>query len=400
MNKKAVITYTVLCIALTANAVLPVTDYGLTIQSEINHIQSFAKQVLQYEQELQIQINTLNTYEQEVLQVVAMGNPMTYISPIVGDVQQVVGGLATTERTLVGQYQQLESLASPQTYLNTLNSVMGQFQLPQWTGNVSTLGVVTTPFGPNFQFQASQYTVAVQTQRLIQSIEVQKNGIEALIKTLTSEVSTGATTSQVQKLHASISALQVTLASLNNRETQLRAQAAMFNQQVGAAQALYKTASAEQMAATFQQAQENGISATGGVIQGNATEFGAVDDPNPATNPLGINGGGDPGLTSGNWYTGASGANIGSTNSTGVSLPAATEIAQFGSTAAAQGQMVTVTDPSTGTSVSAPIVDIGPGAAAVAKGAVVDLTYGTARQLGMAVNGSMPVQVSFPTKVN
>lgn len=399
--KKTVAIVLVLALgSVNTRAVIPVTDYSLILQSEVNWVQSFAKQVLEYEQLIQIQINSLNTYEQTALQVIAMGNPSTYISPIVNDVDQVVGSLAETERSLVVQYEQFQSLTSPGTYKNTLNNVLSQFSLPQWEGNVSTLGVVTVPFGPNYQFQAAQFAAQARTQKLIQSIEVQKARLEAAIKTLSSQASSATTNSQSQKLQNSILVLQASLASLNAREDQLRAQAIMFGQQMTSGQALYKTAQAEQMAAGFIQAQESGIQALNeGVISGNATEFGAVDDPNPKTNPLGIDGGADPG-NGGNWYTGSGGANIGSTSSVGVSLPSSTEIAQYGSTSAAMGQMVTVTDPSTGHSVTAPIVDVGPGAAAVAKGAVVDLTYGTARQLGMKTGGSMSVQVSFPSKVS
>jgi hypothetical protein len=130
-------------------------------------------------------------------------------------------------------------------------------------------------------------------------------------------------------------------------------------------------------------------------IQTMASEFGAVDDPNPATNPLGINGGGDPGNGGGvnGWATGAGGQNIGSVNSTGISLPAATEIAIYGSTQAAQNQPVQVTDLDTGNSVTTTIVDVGPGASRVAAGYGADLTYGTARALGAPVNGGANVQV-------
>ena len=61
-----------------------------------------------------------------------------------------------------------------------------------------------------------------------------------------------------------------------------------------------------------------------------SSEFGYVDDPNGA-----YHGNGDPGTT-GNFYTGAGGQYIGGMNSTGISLPAATEIAIYGSTQAAQ----------------------------------------------------------------
>jgi hypothetical protein len=71
-----------------------------------------------------------------------------------------------------------------------------------------------------------------------------------------------------------------------------------------------------------------------------SSEFGYVDNP-------AIGGSGDPGTT-GNWYTGAGGQYIGGQDSTGISLPAATEIAIYGSTQAAQNQEVQVIDLTTG----------------------------------------------------
>jgi hypothetical protein len=116
-----------------------------------------------------------------------------------------------------------------------------------------------------------------------------------------------------------------------------------------------------------------------------SSEFGYVDDPAHG-------GSGDPGTT-GNWYTGAGGQWIGGQDSNGISLPAATEIAIYGSTQAAQNQPVQVVDTTTGNSVVTTIVDVGPGSAAISRGVGVDLTWGTARALGAPVNGSNSMQV-------
>jgi hypothetical protein len=124
---------------------------------------------------------------------------------------------------------------------------------------------------------------------------------------------------------------------------------------------------------------------SGAAITTMASEFGYVDNP-------AIAGSGDPGTT-GNWYTGAGGAYIGGQDSTGVSLPASTEIALYGSTAAAMGQPVEVIDTDTGQSVVTQLVDVGPGQSRQAAGYGADITYGSARQLGIPVNGSAHVQV-------
>lgn len=116
-----------------------------------------------------------------------------------------------------------------------------------------------------------------------------------------------------------------------------------------------------------------------------ASEFGYVDNP-------AIGGSGDPGTT-GNWYTGSSGNYIGGMNSVGVSLPASTEIALYGSISAAQGQSVQVIDNDTNRRITTIIADVGPGLKSQLAGYGLDVLYGSARQLGMPINGSAHVQV-------
>lgn len=132
--------------------------------------------------------------------------------------------------------------------------------------------------------------------------------------------------------------------------------------------------------------------ALGEGFQTMSSEFGAVDDPSGAATNGAVIGNGDPG-TSGDWHTGAGGQNIGSMDSTGVSLPASTEVALYGSTSNAMGQPVQVIDNQTGESVQTTIVDIGPGHAAVSRGIGIDITYRTARELNIPVNGSNSVEV-------
>ena len=118
----------------------------------------------------------------------------------------------------------------------------------------------------------------------------------------------------------------------------------------------------------------------------NASLFGSVD--NPATG-----GNGDPGTT-GNWYTGAWGANIGDPNAVGVSLPPNVEAAAFGGNADnANGQMVQVTNLATGQSAAFPIVDKGPGATSVANGYGIDLLPAAAAQIGATSGTSVQYKI-------
>ena len=121
----------------------------------------------------------------------------------------------------------------------------------------------------------------------------------------------------------------------------------------------------------------NAVTTTdGSVTTTNASIFGSVD--NPATG-----GSGDPGTT-GNWYTGAWGYNIGNPNAQGVSLPPDVEAANFnGNADNANGQMVQVTNVDTGQTGVFAIVDKGPGAKSVANGYGIDMLPASAASIGV-----------------
>lgn len=354
----------------------------LVVHDPIQTGQQAASEVLNYVQWLNSQVNSLNSYVTQAEQLVRYGNPNNYISQIPGI--SSVAQLANTGMTLVRDYQTVQSLINPQRYQNSVASIMAAYQQPNWQGAVSSLGVGTNVYQGNVQFQASQYQVVNQINTLIGNIEQEKQQIQQQLANDTQLMNSATDNSGVTKYAAMIASLQTSLAELNARESQLQNRAQLLLQQINAAQGVYRNVQQTQAASLFQQSAEAGMLPSGDYIV-KGTEFGAVDNP-------AIGGSGDPG-NGGNWYTGTNGNYIGGYNSTGVSLPASVERSAFGSVAAAQGQYVTVTNMNTGQSSTTQIVDVGPGSST---GAGVDLTYQTARAVGLPVNGSAPIKVSLP----
>ena len=120
--------------------------------------------------------------------------------------------------------------------------------------------------------------------------------------------------------------------------------------------------------------------------RGKGNERAAAGDPSTG-------GSGDPN-TSGDWHTGAWGANIGDPNAQGVSLPPSVEAAAFGGNANnANGQMVQVTNLNTGQSAAFPIVDKGPGATSVANGYGIDMLPSSAAQIGVTSGTSVQYKI-------
>jgi hypothetical protein len=387
-------------ISTDARAILPVEDYT----SIVHQIASYALQAKQYLEQVQqtIDQNTIvfkeiQQVENELLQLERMGDPRAFglNMPGVANIQLLLQMYQQAQKDVAD----IAAFANPASAKFTVETILSQYGITSFKDWTSPMGVKIGAVTNLIQFNQSAYNVAVTTQQKIQTLTQQKQSLTQQRDTAISQLASAGDQSQIMKQQALITSLNSAIAQVDAQIQQTMSAALLQQQQINAANGLSVQNNSLQAQQAFQMAQEAGLNATGGTINGLSSEFGAVDDPNPATNPLGINGGGDPGLTSGNWFTGSSGANVGSTSSTGIALPTSTMIAEFGSAAAAMNQQVVVTNDATGQSVNTTIVDTGPGSKAVANGVVADLTFGTARQLGIPVNSSAPISVSFPSKV-
>lgn len=381
-----------------AGATLPVVDYAGNIQNEINAVKSYILQGYSYVKEGEIDINTnltalreLQQVENEILQLARMGDP-TMLITLPG-----ISNIVTLEQ-IYKQFQKdvtdLTALANPANVTVAYQQILQQYGLTGFNGFTSGWGIKTSV--PNFmiQFDQSSYDVSYAASQKIQTLVTQKQTLSTQRDQAIAAESTATDSETRTRYHNQVMSLSAAIADINASIDQAIHLQNLQQQQIQAARGLNQTSNTLQAAASFQQDAENGVaSMTGapgiqgnGTVVGNSSEFGYVDNP-------AIGGTGDPG-TSGSWDVGAGGANIGNKTSTGISLPLATEVAMFGSEQSALGQSVVVTNNSTGQSVSTTIVDVGPGSQAVAEGNIVDLTYGTARSLGIPVGQNSNVTVS------
>lgn len=373
-------------------------DIPNLIQSEINAVSAYVRQGLQYVKEAEISVNTnltalreLQQIENELLALERMGNPSIILN-LPGS--QQIATLKEIYDQALFDVEQIQSFISPQGAQENCNAVLRQYGFGGWNGYTSGWGVRFSAPTPIIQFSSSNYQTSQYAKTRINSLIKQKQSLTQQRDAAISGLQAATDDTTKASYTAQINALNGAIADLNQTINQAVSSAQIQIGMNGSAQQMYNGMWGAQAAANFQQGEENGFSAmngtapgySNGVVTGNSTEFGWVDGPQNGGN-------GDPG-TSGSWDVGAGGANIGSQNSTGISLPMSTEVAMFGSEANALGQNVMVTDNNTGRSVSTQIVDVGPGSNAVAAGNIVDLTYGTARQLGIPVGQGSNVTVS------
>lgn len=372
-----------LLLAGRTEAIYPVYDAANFMQNVLSYI----KAGLAYVKDAEIEVNTnltvlhqITQIENEILALERMGDPRVLIN--LPGVQQIM--------LLKEIYQQaqidiavIRGFVTAAGLQDNCNTIMSAYGFGRYNGFTSGWGVKFTSTVPLLQFSTSDYNSDYYAQQRVKQLMQQKVDLtqqrDAAIAgrdASTDETTKASYTSQINTLSASI-------ADVNQSINQTLEFASVQVRMNGSAQQVYGGLNGLQSAAAFQQAEENGITAMSGqapglqdngMVTGNSSEFGWVDNP--------ANGGnGDPG-TDGSWDVGAGGADIGNKNSTGISLPLATEVAMFGSEQNALGRNVVVTNNANGMSTVTQIVDVGPGSKAVAAGNIVDLTYGSATALG------------------
>jgi hypothetical protein len=384
--------------AIPVKAVIPVSDYVLTLQSELNSIKGYILQGYQYVKEGETAINTqltalreLQQVENEILELARMGDPKMLITlPGISNIMT----LAQIYQQFQQDVRDLTALANPANVTVAYQQILQQYGLTSFNGFTSGWGIKTSV--PNFmiQFDQSSYDVSYAASQKIQTLVTQKKTLTTQRDQAIAAEAAATDTETRTRYHNQAMSLSAAIADLNASIDQAIHLQSLQQQQIQAARGLYRTSNTLQASALFQQDAENGVASLSGApglqgngtVVGNSSEFGYVDNP-------AIGGTGDPG-TSGSWDVGAGGAQIGEKTSTGISLPLATEVAMFGSEQAALGQNVVVTNNATGVSTVTQVVDVGPGASAVAQGNIVDLTYGTARSLGIPVGQNSNVTVS------
>ena len=137
------------------HATMVVHDPVLMAKQSADEVVNFAKWAKTEVDAAQTQLNTLQTYENTVLQVVRMGNPAALRNlPVVAS----IAALAGTGQQLLADYQRIRAMANPQYLQGQLGSVVNAYQLQNWT-----------PLAPGaYQFAAANWQVSqtVQDQML------------------------------------------------------------------------------------------------------------------------------------------------------------------------------------------------------------------------------------------
>src|SRR5260370_5292630 len=136
-NRIVIIAWVLWTTARLSYATLPVVDYSHIAQDAGNEVVNLAKWAKTEVDQAQTEVNTLNTYENTVLQVARMGNPAALRNlpgvSTVAELYQIYGQLSR-------DYVSAQALLNPQRYQSDMNYILGGYQLPKWNGYTASSG--------------------------------------------------------------------------------------------------------------------------------------------------------------------------------------------------------------------------------------------------------------------
>jgi hypothetical protein len=242
MNKMLNIIVIVLWVLwLTARlsyATLPVVDYNHIAQDAGNEVVNLAKWVKTEVDAAQTQLNTLNTYENTVLQVARLGNPAALQNiPVVSSIAELVG---SGQRLLI-QYEQIKNLINPQYLQGSLNSLTSAYQLQSWN-----------PMAPGaYRFPAASFAISQSVQDQMTALEKQRQQLEQQRDATLKSLQSATTTADVQKYSAGLVGVNGALAEIAARSSELAQKSEVQQQQLNAGQAVQRQQITEQTAASF-----------------------------------------------------------------------------------------------------------------------------------------------------
>ena len=247
MKKKIVSLIVSIGLGLPAGATLPVVDYSHIAEDAGNEVVNFAKWAKTEIDQAQTQLNTLQTYENTVLQVARFGNPAALRSlpgvSTVAELYQMYGQLSRNVATA-------ETLMNPQRYQADMNSILAGYQLPSWNGFTTANGLPVLPGQGMFQFSTGSYNIANNAQQELQTLDQQRQRLQQQRDAALSSLQSATTASDVQKYTAVVQALNAGIAEVAQAEQELNHRTVYQTQQLQAGQQIYQTSATQAVQAS------------------------------------------------------------------------------------------------------------------------------------------------------
>jgi hypothetical protein len=257
MRKQIIAASFLTALVFSARATLPVVDYSHIAQDAGQEVVNLAKWVKTEVDAAQTQLNTLQTYENTVLQVARMGNPAALKNlpgvSTVAELYQMYGELSR-------EYVTAQALLNPQRYRNDMNYILSTYQLPQWNGFNSANGLPLLPAQGLFQFSTGSWNIANNSLEQLKVLDEKRQKLQQQRDQALSSLQGATTQSDVQKYHGVVDALNGAIAEVAHAEQEIYHRTALQTQQLQAGQQIYNASQRERTQMQDYQVIDTGLS--------------------------------------------------------------------------------------------------------------------------------------------
>lgn len=261
---KAALSIVLLFLAWSARATVIVNDPVLTADTQANWFASLAKQVHQFEVQLQQQIDEhtmmlkdIQQVENSALQLERMGDPRALINlPGVSNIQTL--GAIVQQGEADASF--MASLINPKSAVTAGNQILQMYGQPVWNGITSSNGIHINASTTLIQFSASNYNTSDYAQQTIATLRQKKLTLTQQRDQAIAAEAAATDTETRTRYHNQVTSLNGAIADVDSEINHaIQAEQLQVNKN-NAAQQITQATQAQRMQASDLQAIDQGIS--------------------------------------------------------------------------------------------------------------------------------------------
>jgi hypothetical protein len=221
-------------IGWASNAVEEVTNYTLWLKHEADAAAT--------------ELNTLHTYEQEIVQLARLGDPAA-LAQLTGvkDILAIYQDYAQ----ITYDFQRMQTYFNPASYQYDMASILYTYRQPNWQGMLAYGGTAYVPAVGNYQFATASFNTAKTAQQTIQSLTTQRQNLQTQRDSALQSLQSATTQSDVQKWTAVLQTLNSSISHIDAQIQQVNQQVSLQQAQLSAGQAVYQASQREQLGASM-----------------------------------------------------------------------------------------------------------------------------------------------------
>src|SRR5258708_2055493 len=221
-------------IGWASNAVEEVTNYTLWLKHEADAAAT--------------ELNTLHTYEQEIVQLARLGEP--------GALAQLTGvkdilAIYQDYAQITYDFQRMQTYFNPASYQYDMNSILYTYRQPNWRGMLAYGGTAYVPAAGNYQFATASFNTAKTAQQTIQSLTTQRQNLQTQRDSALQSLQSATTQSDVQKWTAILQTLNSSISHIDAQIHQVNQEVNLQQAQISAGQAVYQASQREHVGASM-----------------------------------------------------------------------------------------------------------------------------------------------------